>query len=150
MLSPFVPCWIPQYWTLLRSGGAILSRRCFCHEKLDQMMLEVPSNLVFYDSMNREIKLAAVFLQLRIHEDLLPPMYCFFFWINQKQRNSKKTAYRLHSQLHLRRYANSTAYYTLFVEQLLVTWKRIQSSHIQLFLTLRKKIPVPSVIQGRK
>ncbi|KAK4812701.1 hypothetical protein QYF61_013726 [Mycteria americana] len=47
--------WIPQHWTLLRFSWtgcwAILSRPCFCQERLDQMILEVPSNLVFYDSM---------------------------------------------------------------------------------------------------
>ncbi|KAK4810664.1 LOW QUALITY PROTEIN: hypothetical protein QYF61_007464 [Mycteria americana] len=31
---------------------AILPRPCFCQERLDQMILEVPSNLVFYDSMS--------------------------------------------------------------------------------------------------
>lgn len=29
----------------------MLSRPWFCQERLDQMILEVPSNLVFYDSM---------------------------------------------------------------------------------------------------
>ena len=44
-----------QHWTLLRFSWtgcwATLSRPCFCQERLDQMILEVPSNLVFYDSM---------------------------------------------------------------------------------------------------
>jgi len=48
--------WVPKHWTLLRFGWtgcwAILSRPCFCRERLDQMILELPSNLVFYDSMN--------------------------------------------------------------------------------------------------
>ncbi|GAB0204370.1 hypothetical protein GRJ2_002902600 [Grus japonensis] len=47
--------WIPQHWALLRFSWtgcwAILSRSCFCHERLEQMIFEVPSNLVFYDSM---------------------------------------------------------------------------------------------------
>ena len=47
--------WIPQYWTLLRFSWtgcwAILSRPCFCQERLDQIIVEVPSNLVFYDSI---------------------------------------------------------------------------------------------------
>ena len=80
------------------------------------MILEVPSNLAFYDSMNREIKLAAVRLQLRIHEDLLPPIYCFFSGLLENKGILEKKAYRLHSQLHLSRYANSTAYYTFFME----------------------------------
>lgn len=45
--------WIPQCWVLLRFGWtgcwAILSRQCFCWEKL--MILEVPSSLVFCDSV---------------------------------------------------------------------------------------------------
>ena len=40
-------------WTLLRFSWtgcwAILSRLCFFQERLDQMMLEVPSKLIFYD-----------------------------------------------------------------------------------------------------
>ena len=35
----------------LPSYLAILSRLCFCQERLDQMMLEFLSNLVFYDSI---------------------------------------------------------------------------------------------------
>lgn len=30
----------------------ILSRTCFCQEKLNQKMFEAPSNLGFYDSMS--------------------------------------------------------------------------------------------------
>ncbi|KAK4827475.1 hypothetical protein QYF61_018711, partial [Mycteria americana] len=41
--------WIHQHWTLLRFGWTgcwdILSRSCFCQERLDQMILEVPSIL---------------------------------------------------------------------------------------------------------
>lgn len=33
-------------------GRAMLFRLCFCQERLDQMILEVPSNLEFYDYMN--------------------------------------------------------------------------------------------------
>jgi len=47
--------WIPQTGTLLRFSWtgcwAVLSRPCFCQETLDQMILEFPSSLVFYDSM---------------------------------------------------------------------------------------------------
>jgi len=50
--------WIPQHWTLLRFSRtgrwAILSRPCFCQERLDQTILEVPSNLVFSDSTKIE------------------------------------------------------------------------------------------------
>jgi len=45
--------WIPQYWTLQGFGWtgfwAILSRLGFCRGRLDRMILEVPSNLVFCD-----------------------------------------------------------------------------------------------------
>lgn len=46
--------WIPQCWILLRlsqMGWAILSRLRFHRERLDQMILDIPSKLVFYDSM---------------------------------------------------------------------------------------------------
>ena len=45
---------ILQHWTLLTFSWAgcwtILSKPCFCQASLDQMILEFPSNLVFYDS----------------------------------------------------------------------------------------------------
>jgi len=47
--------WIPQHWTLLGFGWtgcwATLSRQGFCQERLEQMILEVSSSLVFDDSM---------------------------------------------------------------------------------------------------
>lgn len=40
--------WVPQCWTLLRlrwtDCWAILSSPCFCQERLEQMILEAPSN----------------------------------------------------------------------------------------------------------
>lgn len=48
--------WWISYCTLLQSSctgcWAILYRPCFCQERLDQVILEVPSNLVFYSSVN--------------------------------------------------------------------------------------------------
>lgn len=48
-------CWIPQQWTVLRFSGAgcwtILSRPCFCHEMLDQVISFQAGIPWHYDSM---------------------------------------------------------------------------------------------------
>lgn len=53
--SPKERWWIPQHWIFLRLSRtgcrAILSIWCLCQERLDQMIPEIPSILVFYDSV---------------------------------------------------------------------------------------------------
>lgn len=65
-----------------------LSRLCFFQGRLDQVILEVLSTLVLWDSVNWDIQLAAGCLQLRINEDLLPPICCFSHRLI-KNKNSK-------------------------------------------------------------
>lgn len=55
--------WIPQHWTRIRSGWtgcwAILPTPCFCQERLDQLILEVPSNLGFYELLRAFFSIAS-------------------------------------------------------------------------------------------